>query len=221
MEQPQMQDLAQKPSEEITIEKIRDQIFDSILFENVLSAYEKDLQDTGYAPEQIQEFFSIINNISEENQRKILAFPFEQRQILFKNYLEKIENEKVSISNLVQKMNELALDYEYDFGFHVTNMKIKKDVNRDNRVVWTIKGLEKDHRDNDLPMAFYSKQYRHLYGKKGYQYIYTVRSIPEHRTDGNWFRAPALSIISELQIDPNKLVDKIQTELQKRKQGAH
>jgi hypothetical protein len=67
-------------------------------------------------------------------------------------------------------------------------------------------------------MAFYSKQYRHLYGKKGYHYIYTVRALPDHRTDGNWFRAPMLSIVSELAIEPDKLIERIQKEVVKRKQ---
>lgn len=204
--------------EQSLLEKIRDEVFDSILFENILSAYEADLLDTGYSREQVQSFFSILNNLEEREQKKILSLAFEQRRLLFKNYLEEINTDKITLQDFIHEILEIATEHNYDIGFHVTNHRIEKEVNRDKRVVWNIKGKEKDHRDNDLPMAFYSKQYRHLYGKKGYHYIYTVRALPDHRTDGNWFRAPMLSIVSELAIEPDKLIERIQKEVVKRKQ---
>lgn len=204
---------------ETSFENMRDQVFDSILLENIVSAYERDLQETGFSPEEIQVFFSTLNNTNEDDQKKILAFAFEQRRLLFKNFLEQIHQNKITIKEFVQELLSMASEYEYDIGFHVTNHQIKQTENKERRQTWEIKGLEKDHRDNDLPMAFYSKQYRHLYGKKGYHYVYIVRSLPDHRTDGNWFRAPSLSIISELKTEPDKLVDRIQLELEKRKKA--
>jgi hypothetical protein len=202
------------------LEQIRDEIFDSILFENVLSSYEEDLEKSGYSKEQIVLFFSILNNLDQEDQKKVLSFAYEQRQLLFKNYLRQIQEGAIAMSDFINEILEIAKEYGYSIGFHVTKNKIKKSQNKDGRETWDIKGIEKDHRDGDLPMAFYSKQYRHLYGRKGYHYIYTVRSLPEHRTDGNWFRAPMLSIVSELQVEPEMLVDKIHSELENRRREA-
>ena len=64
---------------------------------------------------------------------------------------------------------------------------------------WDIKGTEKDHRDDDRNMAYYSTKYRHLFKKKGPKFVYIVRTEPQtHKTDGNWSRAGKLSVVTRV-----------------------
>ena len=70
-----------------------------------------------------------------------------------------------------------------------------------NKVIF-IDGTEKDHRDNDLPKAYYSFDYRHLYRAKNPKYLYLIASLSSDKTDGvEWGRASSLSIIDYVKIE--------------------
>ena len=71
---------------------------------------------------------------------------------------------------------------------------------------WVVYGKEKDHRDNDLPMAYYSFDYMNLYKSKDPKYIYVV-SVQKSQSSGNrrdgnnqWGRAPSLSVVEKFDL---------------------
>src|SRR5690349_16296432 len=76
--------------------------------------------------------------------------------------------------------------YGFSIGYHVSPFATEGD---------TIIGKEPDHRDNDLPRAYYSSDYKHLYLKKHGNHLYAVRAEmgpdTSHRqdNDGAWGRA--------------------------------
>ncbi len=144
--------------------------------------------------------------------------------IYFKNQLEEINSGTMSVDQFVEELLEFANANGFTIGFHMTSQAISKGLNRDKRVTWEVKGTQKDHRDGDITMAYYSKHYRHLYAHKPYKYIYVVRSADAHRTDGNWFRAPSLSIVSEIPIDASTLQQRMEEEVKnslKQKKEEH
>ena len=71
---------------------------------------------------------------------------------------------------------------------------------------WVVYGKEKDHRDNDLPMAYYSFDYMNLYKSKDPKYIYVV-SVQKSQSSGNrrdgnnqGGRAPSLSVVEKFDL---------------------
>jgi hypothetical protein len=97
---------------------------------------------------------------------------------------------------VVKSYIEKTAARKFSIGFHTSPRDIKPD---DETQQWTILGSEKDHRDDDRLMAYYSTQYRHLFKKDGSKFIYVVRTYADNnKTDGNWSREDSLSVIMRI-----------------------
>ncbi len=168
-------------------------LFEQYMRGAVLKDFLDALEEEDFSEEQMQNFRSALGSLSNEEAFAILSLPSELRS----KYVEKLKLDIVegkNISSIVKERAKKAKEYGFRIGFHTSPIDIKPKVNGE----WVIKGSEKDHRDGDIPMAYYSSKYRHLFKMKHPKFIYVVRTEPDHRTDGNWSRAPSLSIVTSV-----------------------
>ena len=130
-----------------------------------------------------------------------LSLPKELRERWFARFMEEVEGGS-DPQEVAKEYIEAIAKRKYNIGFHTSPFDIKPNLETGR---WTIKGTEKDHRDGDRVMAYYSKKYNHLYKKDGSKYIYVVRTDPEYQTDQNWSRADSLSVIMRMPL--KKVID--------------
>lgn len=174
--------------------------FETIMLANILEDYKADMSKAGFSDEEQLNFTKELGQLSEADKKKVLSLPYEIRQRMFPFYKEDLDKNKIDVAGVVRDILNTALEFNFDLGYHTTNEKIKKIEGKNGEVSWEIKGLEHDHRDNDLSMAYYSRNYEDIYKQKKFQYIYVVRANDDHRvgSDGKWWRAPSLSVVSEI-----------------------
>lgn len=180
-------------NENLTFDETRDLIFNQYMEQQLLDSFFEELADEEFTSEQIDEIRSALFGQSNEAVIGITALPFELRS----NFIRRLKQVVATPSGVKEMFIRIAATIEqqgYSIGFHTS----PADIRPDDQSRWVIKGTEADHRDNDLTMAYYSRQYRHLFKKKDPRYIYVVRAERDHRTDGNWFRAPSLSVVMRL-----------------------
>lgn len=200
---------------------IKEFIFHEIITSKIIDSYENKMIEIGFSSDQIDEFREEIINLSLDDREAMYAFPWELKQRAMPSFLKKIKEQKDSIHSMVNKIINSSKIQHRKIAYHSSNENIEPKYERSNgRSVesWVIYGREKDHRDNDLPMAYYSFDYENLYRIKNPRYIYII-SIQEgeqfgHRKDGNneWGRAPSLSVIEKIDL---KEVDEMVKELTK------
>ncbi len=172
-------------------QRAAEQIFGDIIMSRILNEFSDALEDVGYEPEQIEDIKKELGGEAEEDRKAALAIPEEIRE----RYLEKLKNK--SPHELVQTLIENGKKYGFSIGYHVSPSAAEGT---------TIIGKEEDHRDSDLPRAYYSTDYKHLYLKKKGNYLYAVRaetgSKSSHRQDNDesWGRASTLAIISRFNL---------------------
>lgn len=144
--------------------------------------------------DDIDKMQGVLADCTEEEILSVISLPEELSERIFSDFEKRIlegENAEDVMKSYVEKVAK----YKFSVGFHTSPEEVR---HHSDTGAWTIKGRQKDHRDDDLPMAYYSKQYHHLYKKKGVKYIYVVRASPEDKTDDNWYRNSSLSVITKL-----------------------
>jgi hypothetical protein len=189
--------------------KIKERIFHDIIANRMVDTYEQEMESTGYTSEEISTFREKLISLSLEDSEAVYAFPWELKQRALPAFLKKIREGKETIESMTEKIISASHAKHRKIAFHASNENIQpreETVNGKISESWVIYGKENDHRDNDLPMAYYSFDYTNLYRSKNPKYIYAV-SIQEdpsagHRKDGNneWGRAPSLSVIDKLDL---------------------
>jgi hypothetical protein len=139
---------------------------------------------------------AVLADAPEDDILSAISLP---EELVEKNFseLERMIGDGISPEDAMRTYIDKFSKYKASIGFHTSPFDIRKNEETGS---WSIKGREKDHRDGDRPMAYYSKQYRHLYKKDGVNYIYVVRASPEDKTDDNWYRNSSLSIIARLDL---------------------
>ena len=140
----------------------------------------------------------------------LLAFPWELKQRAFAAFKKKIDAGELKVEEAFTKILEASKSQSRRIAYHCSNNDISPTEENDGQgkkvKTWAIKGTEKDHRDNDLPMAYYSFDYYNLYRTKNPKFIYivSIQTHPGsgHRKDGNmiWGRAPSLTVIEKITI---------------------
>jgi hypothetical protein len=184
-------------------EKLKDELFYQVARDALIGDFFNELSDY-LEPEDRDEFEGYLSEVSEEEFMSALSLPHQLRERWFQKFMDEIDAGTPARA-VAKKYVDTLSKYKFDIGFHTSPNDIKP--NRETGE-WFIKGTEKDHRDNDRVMAFYSKQYRHLYKKDGSKYIYLVRTSPEDKTDGNWYRNDTLNIIMKIPLmDVIKIVE--------------
>jgi hypothetical protein len=103
---------------------------------------------------------------------------------------------------MIQDLLSKSEKYNYTLGYHLSPREIKPDAQGN----WVIKGTEKDHRHEDIPMAYYSLDYRNRYREKPSKFLYIVRAEQVegsgHYQDNNglWGHAPSLAIVDVIDL---------------------
>lgn len=208
------------------VESRREFAFDSLVQSALLESMRSSLEESEFEPEEIEELATALAQLSTEDQKMVLAIPFELRERLFKKYRDAIDAKKTTPKEMVLDILEKNKKYGFTLGYHLSSKQIQKTIAQDGALAWTIKGSEIDDRDNgpdttnnNVRMAYYSEDYLNRYKKKPGNYLYVVRAeigeSSSHKRDGrnHWGRAPSLSIIAELDMrDIEQQIDAIMKE---------
>jgi len=192
--------------------ELQNEAFQGFVNLKLVEQLETDLEGVGFSDEEIEEALKELISMDDEEISAALSLPWELRNKKFEEYLEKIDSDEATPNSMIRELKELSLTHGFSVGYHASPFDIKP---KDGR--WVILGTEKDHRDNDLPMAYHSKNYQSLYRRKDPNYLYFVRSEKGHRGDGKWSRAPSLSVIQSVPMkDVTDTVSRITNELEKK-----
>jgi len=175
-------------------ESLRNKLFEQYMEQHLIELFFETAADIGYSEDSIREAQNELSQYSDSEILGALSLPHELREKWIEKSLKSIEDKKATAGEVISELVTLGKKYGFNIGYHTSPQDIKPDAHEK----WLIRGTEKDHRDNDMTMAYYSNQYRHLFKLKNPQYIYVVRAEKDHRSDGNWNRAPSLSVIMRL-----------------------
>lgn len=189
--------------------KLKTEIFHELVANRMVDTYEKEMQSLGFTKEEMIQFRDSVLSLNNEDSEAVYAFPWELKQRALPAFLKKIREGKETVGSMVEKIVSASKLQHRQFAFHASNDNIvpKEETSQGAKVKsWVIYGRENDHRDNDLPMAYYSYDYMNLYKSKDPKYIYVV-SIQKTQTSGNrkdgnnqWGRAPSLSVIEKFDL---------------------
>ena len=178
-----------------SIEKIKDRLFDEYMKRVIMEDFYADLKDY-FSDEEIDIFRREFSELSIEEFEAAISIPYELRQKLFMRLFEAYDKGTKLETVIAGYVSQVAR-YGYSIGYHTSPYEIEPTDSG----MWSIKGTEADHRDDDRMMAYYSIQYRHLFKKRHPKFIYAVRSSltdGSHKSDGNWHRGDSLSVIMKV-----------------------
>lgn len=194
-------------------EAVRENIFAHLVAQRILESFDEKMHEGGLDPETIQEAKERFAILSEEDKKAVLAVPSQLQTNLFSKYAERVDTEEIDGTGIIDDLLKKSHQYGFTLGYHLSPQEIRPDKNGE----WIVRGTEKDHRHDDVPMAYYSMDYAHRYLKKPMQWLYVVRAETRdqsgHHRDNNgaWGHAPSLSIIEA--IDMFDLEKQMDTEL--------
>lgn len=189
----QLQEMAE--SFEGTEIQFKDTLFNEYAKQAVLSLFFERLSEF-VDFDDMDRMQEVLADCTEEQILSMISLPEQLVEKNFSLFAEKIEAGEAP-EDVIKEYIEKISKYKFSIGFHTSPYDIKPDSETGE---WVIRGRQKDHRDDDKPMAYYSKQYRHIYKKTGSKYIYVVRADAEHKTDDNWYRGSTLSIVARLKL---------------------
>lgn len=190
--------------------KLKDTLFRELVADKMVETYDAEMQRFGFTAEDLYAFREKVLSLTPEQEEALYAFPWELKQRALPTFLKKIRAHSETVETMVDKIIEASKAKKRTIAFHASNENIQpkdESVAGKQAKSWVIFGKEKDHRDADLPMAYYSFDYMNLYRVKDPKYIYVVSIQADensgHRKDGNneWGRAPSLSVIEKLDLE--------------------
>lgn len=187
-------DIEEKIAKAPEYEPLRNKLFEQYMEQHLIELFFETAADVGYSEAMIREAQNELSSYNDNEILGALSLPHELREKWIEKSLKLIENGERTPSEVIRELIGLGRKYGFKIGYHTSPQDIKPDTGDK----WNIRGTEKDHRDGDMTMAYYSNQYRHLFKLKNPQFIYVVRAEKDHRSDGNWNRAPTLSVIMRL-----------------------
>ncbi len=185
-------------------------LFRQFIESKLFYSFSKELETFGYSDQQLEDFYRFIGLLKHTDKLTLLAFPWELKQRAFPAFKKKIDSGELKVEEAFTKILEASKSQSRQVAYHCSNQEIFPKEENDGQgkkvETWVIKGTENDHRDNDLPMAYYSFDYHNLYRTKNPKFIYIVsiqtHEKSGHRKDGNmiWGRAPSLTVIDKINI---------------------
>ena len=192
-------------SAEKSSEEILEDSFLNVVRRRILDAFSDSLDEAGFSPEEESEFRRELASLPLPAIKGVLSMPLELRQTILPRIHERISRHETTIQQTVRQLAEQSRERGFTLGYHMSSADIMPSASASGMPqTWVIQGRERDHRDHDLPMAYYSTDLANLYGKKKAQYIYIVRAEtgPDttHRQDngGSWGRAAGLDVVDRL-----------------------
>lgn len=214
---PKQETAHQREYLEGSLEEIKDSIFDEYMRQRLIQDFFDELEEY-IGDEETEKMRSELSLYDDEEVYGAISLPHELRERKFTDFQKKIETQNIDSTELMRNLVEMSNKHGFNIGYHTSPREIKPDESGH----WNVKGTEKDHRDDDRAMAYYSKKYRHLFKKKGPKFVYIVRTEPgTHKTDGNWSRASELSIVAHVPFNEVfEYVEKTSRDIEKEK-GRH
>ena len=197
--------------EKYSNEKITEpeKVFEALVFQKITEDYKNDLLEVGFDDEQVFEFLMAITEYKHEDRGKIMSAPYELRKKTLKYYFGEVMFKKMTIKEMVKDMYETADENNFCLGYHTSPFEIKKEIKtkvKNEKVeAWDVKGSENDHRDDDVRMAYYSRDFENVYNHRQFEHIYIIRGRETDKNDTKWYRAQTLSIISSIDMNSGEL----------------
>jgi hypothetical protein len=185
-------------------DRILEDAFLTVVQQRILESFSDALSESGFTGDEESEFRSEISRLSLEDLGGVLSMPHELKQMRLPKLHERITS-GMAIHDVVGLLVKESRERGFKIGYHMSNSDIQpRAAAKGKTESWTIDGREKDHRDNDLPMAYYSTSLSHLYGKKRARFLYIIRAETGTGTthkpdnDGAWGRATKLDVVDKL-----------------------
>lgn len=186
------------PPEEL--EAVREDAFHSIILSTLNDTFEANLEEAGFDDGDIRAIESKIAGLSFEDATAVFAVPASISAKKFKGLRDLVEKGSISAEDIPERLLSEAHEHGFGIGYHNAVREIQPDPKTGD---WFVRPTEADHRDGDLPRAYYATSYKTLYrSKHSLKFLYVVRTIKDMaKTDGNWSRTNALSIIEEVPLE--------------------
>jgi len=209
--------------------KAREAIFKSFIESRLYQVFEDSLNENGYTPEEIDEIRERLSEFGIDEKKRMLALAYENRNRILGSFKKRVEMKQAPVGELIDNLKKLADMFGSEVAYHCSAENIvpkteKKFTGQSVEMVdsWEIVGTEKDHRFNDMKMAYFSFDYEHLYRVKNPKYLYLVRVKTQkdsgYHTDigNNWGTAQNLDIIDKIEIASiDKFMDDVVAEYKK------
>lgn len=188
-------------------EKVRELFFRQYIETEIESELFNEIKKSGLNDEQVNKLRESFSKLNDQDKEFAYALPYELRKQNFKFQAGQINAGKRSIDQFWDPIIEIGLHSGRRLGYHLSRYDIKPFTDKkDKREKWHINGTEKDDRNQDLPMAYYSEDYSNLYRTKGGTHLYVVSSLRGSRTahfvdnSNNWGRSGALDVIQKFDL---------------------
>lgn len=175
--------------------QFKDKLFNEYAKQTVLTVFFERLSEF-IDPDDMDRMQAVLADCTEDEILSVISLPEQLTNQNFTKFEEKIAG-GVSPEEVIREYIEKVSKYKFSIGFHTSPYNIRPNSETGE---WVIKGKQKDHRDDDRVMAYYSKQYRHIYKKDGSKYVYIVRASGDDKTDDNWYRNAMLNIITRMKL---------------------
>ncbi len=182
----------------------QEEFFEFFVTNEMLGRFEDDIAEMSIDSRSEELIMSAATRMTFAQLYHALSYP---RDLLHmpNNYVVATVQEalkgKISFEEVLPKMAAIAERNGFTIGFHMSKFDI-----RPGSKGWAVLGKEVDHRDGDLPMAYYSREFENLYRRGLTNFLYIIRAEGNNGThrvseDGRWWRAPTLSIVQQIPIE--------------------
>ena len=182
------------------IEKIKESAFRSIILSTLNDTFIGHLDDVGFSEDEIHSIESTIGQMSFEEATVVFGIPASIVEKKFKKLLASVRAGELVATEIPHLLLIEAREKGFMVGYHNSSYEIHPNKTTGD---WHVRATEKDHRDDDMPRAYYATSYKTLYrSKHSLKFLYIVRALRDNtKTDGNWSRSNSLSIIEEVPLD--------------------
>lgn len=198
---------AEQMSRNAEREKINELFFQQYIETEMEAELFREIEKGGFTPEQIIELRKSFSELGEQEKEFAFAMPYELRKRNFKYQAGQIKAGKKDIADFWNPIIKLGLMNGRRLGYHISKYDVNPTIERGKtEETWSIKGYEKDHRNDDQEMAYYSEDYKNLYRSKGGNFLYIISSLRGtnggHHVDNTnrWGRAQFLEVIQKFDL---------------------
>ena len=182
------------------IESVREDAFKSIILSTLNERFLDHLDEVGFGERDINSITSSVAKMPFNEAVRVFGIPASIAVKRFQKLYNAVSAGEIKPEEIPTLLLTESKERGFGIGYHNSPREIKPDPKTGD---WYVRPTEKDHRDDDLPRAYYATSYKTLYRSKHTpRFLYIVRTIDENsKTDGNWSRSNALSIIEEVPLD--------------------
>jgi len=191
--------------EKLERKNINELFFQELIESKLIDSFKEALNVTGFNEDEQADLFNELSKLSSPEENNILAVPWELKMRALSCARKSIDNNKMTIKELAENIQKIVNMNNFTVAYHATKNNIEPREKYSPSVgierSWATKGTEEDHRDNNIPMAYFSKNYTDIYRDKSPKYLYLVAPTKKSsRHDGSWGRAASLDIIAKINL---------------------